>query len=155
MHNMAEVIAFNEANAATVLPHFGQELMLGAQATGDSTRKAYRAALAHNLRKSRKDGIDQVVRQHKLDALVVPTDGPAWQIDLVNGDCSSWDGSSSRPAAVAGYPHITVPAGYVHGLPIGLSFFGRAWQEATLIKLAYAFEQLTQVRQPPQFLAQV
>ena len=94
-----------------------------------------------------------MLKKHRLDALVVPSGGPAWVIDLVNGDASNWDMESTAPAAVAGYPHITVPADYVFGLPVGISFFAKAWQEPTLIKLAYAFEQATHVRQAPQFLA--
>nr|MDQ3005571.1 amidase family protein [Chloroflexota bacterium] len=117
--------------------------------------KKYRAALAKNQRLSRKDGIDAAMRKYKLDAIVVPSGGPAWMIDLANGDALNWDMESTSPAAVAGYPHITVPAGYVFGLPVGISFFAKAWQEPTLIKFAYAFEQATQIRKQPKFLPTV
>jgi len=114
--------------------------------------KKYRDALAKNLRLTRKEGIDAAMRKHKLDALIVPSGGPAWLIDLVDGDSDNWDMESTSPAAVAGYPHITVPAGHIFGLPVGISFFAGAWQEPTLIKLAYAFEQATQLRRQPRYL---
>ncbi len=153
MRTMEDVIKFNEENAARVMPYFGQEHLIIAQQKGPLSSKAYREALARNRRLTRAAGIDAVMKKYRLDALVVPSGGPAWVIDLVNGDASTWDMESTAPAAVAGYPHITVPAGYVFGLPVGISFFARAWQEPTLIKLAYAFEQTTRVRQTPQFLA--
>lgn len=152
VRNMAEVIAFNEAQRERVLKYFGQEHMTIAQNLGPSTHKAYRAALARGRKLARQIGIDATMKRHKLDAIAVPSGGPAWLIDLVNGDCGNYDGEATTPAAVAGYPHITVPMGFVFGLPIGLSLFARAWQEPTLIKLAYAFEQITQVRRPPQYL---
>ena len=127
--------------------------MTTAQAKGPLTSKPYRQALAQNHRRIRQQGINIPLRKHRLDAIVVPSGGPAWLIDLVNGDALNSDVESTSPAAVAGYPHITVPAGYIHGLPVGLSFFAKAWQEPTLIKLAFAFEQATKVRQPPQFAA--
>src|SRR5439155_16213248 len=134
------------------LPFFGQEIMAMAQKKGPLTEQKYLQELAKNHRLSRALGIDAVMTKHKLDALVAPTSGPAWLIDLVNGDSFGGDSSSpSTVAAVAGYPHITVPAGYVRGLPVGLSFFGRAWSEPTLIKLAYAYEQATKHRRPPTF----
>ena len=152
VHSMEDVIKFNEENENVVLPYFGQEHMLAAQKKGPLTEKKYKNALAKNLRLTRKEGIDAVMSKHKLDAIIVPSGGPAWTIDLVNGDAINWDMESTSPAAVAGYPHITVPAGFVFGLPVGISFFGKAWQEAKLIQYAYAFEQATQYRRQPRYL---
>ena len=152
VHSMGDVIKFNEENNDTVMPYFGQEHMVTALAKSSLSDKKYRDALAKNHLYARTKGIDATMRKHKLDAIVVPSGGPSWMIDLVNGDSSNWDMESTSPAAVAGYPHITVPAGYVFGLPVGLSFFAKAWQEPTLIKFAYAFEQATQLRRTPRFL---
>ena len=149
--SMADVIAFNEAHAAQVMPYFGQERMLQAQAKGPLSDEAYLNALAASKRLAGAEGIDQALAAQQLDAIVAPTTGPAWLIDLVNGD--HYGGSCTTPAAVAGYPHITVPAGFVFGLPVGLSFFAGAWSEPTLLRLAYAFEQATQAWRAPQFLA--
>ena len=149
---MQDVINFNEENKERVMPYFGQEHMSTAQEKPSLSDKKYRAALAKNQRLSRKDGIDATMRKYKLDAIVVPSGGPAWMIDLANGDAINWEVESTSPAAVAGYPHITVPAGYIFGLPVGISFFAKAWQEPTLIKFAYAFEQATQIRRQPKFL---
>ena len=150
--SMADVVKFNEENKTRVLQYFGQEHMLAAQEKTNLRDKKYREALAKNLLLTRKNGIDATMKKYKLDVIVVPSGGPAWMIDLVNGDSINWDMESTSPAAVAGYPHITVPAGYIFGLPVGISFFAKAWQEPTLIKLAYAFEQATEVRKPPEFL---
>ena len=152
VHSLEDVIEFNEENSHRVMPYFGQEHMIIAQETKSLRDKKYRDALAKNLRLTRKEGIDAAIRKHKLDAIVVPSGGPAWLIDLVDGDSKNWDMESTSPAAVAGYPHITVPAGFVFGLPVGLSFFAGAWQEQTLIKFAYAFEQATQYRRQPRYL---
>jgi amidase len=147
--SLKELIDFNERNRAREMPYFGQELFIRAEAKGALTSREYRAALAKNLLLSRAQGIDAVMMKHRLDALVAPTGGPPWTTDLINGD--HFSGASSTPAAVAGYPNINVPAGYVYGLPVGISFFGRAWSEPTLIKLAYAFEQATKHRTAPKF----
>jgi amidase len=152
VHSLEDVIKFNEENSHKVLPYFGQERMISANEKGSLRDKKYREALAKNLRLTRKEGIDAAMRKHKLDALIVPSGGPAWLIDLVDGDSENWDMESTSPAAVAGYPHITVPAGLIFGLPVGISFFAGAWQEPTLIKLAYAFEQATQLRRQPRYL---
>jgi amidase len=150
VHTLKDVIDFNERNRSKEMPYFGQDTFIQAEAKGPLTEKAYLDALETNHRMSRKEGIDAIMDQHKLDALVCPTAGPAWITDLVDGDHASGD-SSSAPA-VAGYPHITVPAGFTFGVPFGISFFGRAWSEPTLIKLAYAYEQATKARKAPQFL---
>jgi amidase len=152
VHSMEDVIKFNEENSDKVMPYFGQEHMMTAQEKPSLGDKKYKDALAKNHLYARTRGLDAAIRKHKLDALVMPSGGPSWVIDLINGDSSNWDMESTSPAAVAGYPHITVPAGYVFGLPVGLSFVGKAWQEPTLIKFAYAFEQATQLRRMPRFL---
>ena len=132
------------------MPYFGQELFVKSEARGPLTSKEYVEALEKNHRLARTQGIDAVMDKFRLDALVAPTGGPAWTTDLVNGDHGA--GGSSDAAAVAGYPNISVPTGFIFGLPVGISFFGRAWSEPTLIKLAYAFELATHQRRPPRFL---
>ncbi len=150
VHSLSEVIEFNEKHKDREMMYFGQDLLIKAEAKGPLTEKAYLDALKQNIKLSREDGIDAVLRKHKLDALIAPTGGPAWPTDWVNGD--HFTGGYSSASAVAGYPHITVPAGYVYGLPVGLSFFASAYSEPTLIKLAYAFEQATKARRTPKFL---
>lgn len=150
VRTLEDLIAFNEAHADEELRYFGQELFLLAQQKGPLTDEAYRKALEKNRRLGRQDGIDAVMEQYQLDAIVAPTGSPAWKIDLINGD--HFLGASSSPAAIAGYPLITVPAGYAFGLPVGITFMGRAYSEPTLIRLAYAFEQATKVRKPPKLL---
>ncbi|HEV7857911.1 MAG TPA: amidase [Pyrinomonadaceae bacterium] len=150
VHSLKEIIEFNDRNAAREMPYFGQDIMIKAEAKGPLTSKDYLKALKDNHTLSRTEGIDAVMNKNKLDAMVAPTGGPPWPTDLLNGD--HFTGGFSTPAAVAGYPHITVPAGYLHGLPFGISFFGRAYSEPVLIKLAYAYEQATHFRRPPQFL---
>jgi amidase len=150
---MADVIAFNDKHAAREMPYFAQEHLLAAESKAGLDTREYKDALANNLRYAREEGIDQVMKEHKLDALVAPTGGPAWLTDYINGD--HYGGSFSSPAAVAGYPHITVPAGYARGLPVGISFVGGAYSEATLIAMAYAYEQATLHRRAPTFPASV
>ncbi|MGZ8293598.1 MAG: amidase [Telluria sp.] len=151
--NMADVIAFNLRHRGREMPYFEQEHLVRSQAKEGLDSREYLDALANNHRYAREEGIDQVLREHKLDALVAPTGGPAWLTDFVNGD--HYGGSFSSPAAVAGYPHVTVPAGYVRGLPVGLSFVGTAWTDAALIRMAYAYEQATLHRKAPRFAPKV
>jgi len=145
--SLERLMEFNKAHAAEEMPYFEQELFEKAQAKGPLSDSAYKKALAMNHKLSRADGIDAVLRKHRVDAIVAPTAGPAFLIDNVNGDHDT--GGCSPPAAVAGYPHITVPAGFVRGLPVGISFFGAAWNESGLLKLAFAFEQGTHARKKP------
>jgi amidase len=149
IRSLADVIAFNRAHAAQELPHFGQELMEQAQAKGPLTEQAYLDARAACLKVTRAEGIDALLAKHKVDALVSLTNGTAWLIDPVNGD--AYTGGSSSPAAVAGYPSVTVPTGDYRGLPVGISFYGAAWTEARLLALAADFEAVTQARKEPGF----
>jgi amidase len=151
--SLKAVIDFNEANRAKEMPYFGQDVFIKAQAKGPLSEKEYTDALAANHRLARAEGIDAVMDQFHLDAIVAPSGAPAWLTDLVDGDHDL--GESSNAAAVAGYPNITVPAGFISGLPVGISFFGRAWTEPVLLGIAYSFEQASKARRPPQFLARV
>jgi amidase len=153
VRTLEDIIAFNEHNRQKEMPYFGQDLFLKAQAKGPLTEKEYVDALAKNHQLARTEGIDALMDKYHLDAIVAPTGGPAWLTDLINGDHSA--GGSSNAAAVAGYPNINVTAGFLSGLPVGISFFGRAWSEPTLIKLAHSFEQVTKARQAPRFLSSV
>ena len=150
-HNsLADLIRANEFMKDREMPYFGQEIFEMAQEKGPLSDKKYRDALAKNHLLSREKGIDAAMAKHKVDAIVAPTGGPAWTTDLVNGD--HFSGGSSSPAAVSGYPAVTVPAGFVRGLPVGVTFFGRKWSEPVLIKFAYAFEQATKARRAPKFM---
>jgi amidase len=146
---LGELIEWNEHHRASEMPWFGQELFEQAESRGALTSEVYLNALTRCRRSARDEGIDAVLGEHGLDALVAPTSSPAWMTDLVNGDHHT--ASFSTPAAVAGYPHLTVPAGFVHGLPVGLSFVGPAWSEACLIGLGYSFERVAQARRAPTF----
>ena len=148
---LKEIIEFNEKNSSKEMPYFGQDTFLKSEEKGPLTTQEYIDAVAKARDLARKEGIDATMDKNNLDALVGPTGGPAWLTDHINGD--SFGGGSSSTAAVAGYPNITVPAGFVHGLPVGISFFGRAWSEPVLLRVAYAFEQATKVRKSPGFAA--
>jgi amidase len=150
---LEKLIAFNEQHRQEEMPYFEQDLFSESQERGTLNDVPYLTALTGNRRLARAEGIDAVLRKFKVDAIVAPTTGPAWLIDWVTGDHDT--GGCSTPAAVAGYPHITVPAGFVHGLPVGISFFGTAWSEPVLLKLAFAFEQATKARRPPRLLKTV
>jgi amidase len=153
VHTLKDIIDFNDRNRPKEMPYFGQDLFLKAEAKGPLSEKAYLDALEKNHQLTRTEGIDATMDKYHLDAIVAPTGGPAWITDLVNGDHVA--GGSSNAAAVAGYPNINVTAGFISSLPVGISFFGRAWSEPTLIRVAFAFEQATKARQAPRFLATI
>jgi len=148
--SLANLIAFNAEHAAEELAYFGQEIFIKAQAKGDLTEDPYLTALATGQRQAREDGIDAVMAEHRLDALVMPTAAPACKIDLIDGDHIL--GGSAGPAAIAGYPSLSVPAGNAHGLPVGLTFMGRPLSESKLIRLAYAYECASAARTPPEYV---
>ena len=150
MKSLADVIAFNDAHAKEEMPHFGQDILVAAEAKGPLTDKEYLEAKAKARRLSRTEGLDTVIGKHRLDAIIAPSGGPAWLTDLINGD--SGTGGSSGPAAVAGYPSVTVPMAFVRGLPVGVSFIGKAWSEGPLLGMAYAYEQRTKARRAPEYL---
>jgi amidase len=150
VRSLADIVAWNERHRDRELAWFGQDLLEKAAAKGPLTDRAYRRAHARARRLAREEGLDAVLGKHRLDALVAPTVGPAWVIDALNAEPSLV--SSSTPPAVAGYPAVTVPAGQVHGLPVGITFMGPAWSEPRLLALAYAYEQATRHRRPPRFL---
>jgi amidase len=151
--SLADLIAFNEKHRDREMPYFDQDQFIKAEARGPLSSRAYRDLVVKLNRAAKQDGIDRAMHENKLDALVAPTDSPAWPTDYVLGDHSL--ASTPTPAAVAGYPHITVPAGQIYGLPVGLSFFGAPRTELKLIRYAYAFEQATNARKPPQYLTTV
>lgn len=152
MKTLKDLIDFNNQNADKEMPYFGQEIFLKAQEKGNLDDRAYRLALLQSKVLTQEQGIDAVMDKDKLDAVFAPSNSPSWMVDLVSGDCGSGYVGSSSLAAVSGYPNITVPAGFLSELPIGVSFFGRAFSEPTLIKIAYAFEQATKARKTPKFL---
>jgi amidase len=152
VRTLAEVIEFNEQNADLEMPYFGQERMYDSQARGPLTDPEYLEARRTIQRNTREEGIDRLVLEHRLDALVAPTRDPAWPTDHIMGDRLG-GGSSAGPAAIAGYPDISVPMGFISGLPVGVSFFGPAWSEPTLLRIAYAYEQATNHRRAPTFAA--
>ena len=147
---LKDIIEFNDKNREKEMPYFGQDFFLKSEEKGPLSSKEYIEALEKNHQLARKEGIDATMDKHNLDAMVGPTGGPAWLTDHLDGD--HFGGGTSGAAAVAGYPNVTVPAGFIFGMPVGISFFGRAWSEPVLIRLAYAFEQATKVRKPPKFL---
>jgi amidase len=147
---LKDIIEFNDKNHEKEMPYFGQDFFLKSEEKGPLSSKEYIEALEKNHQLARKEGIDATMDKHNLDAMVGPTGGPAWLTDHLDGD--HFGGGSSGAAAVAGYPNVTVPAGFIFGMPVGISFFGRAWSEPVLIRLAYSFEQATKVRKPPKFL---
>jgi amidase len=155
LRTLADVVAFNDREAEREMRWFGQEVMHEALGKGNLKSAEYRSALRRSKRLAGPEGIDAALKKHKLDALVALTQSPAWPIDLLNGDSWAAGFSSSSPAAVAGYPNVTVPAGFVHGLPMGISFFASAWQDARVLALAHAFEQAHSARRPPRFLATI
>ena len=148
LRTLADIIEFNERHAEAAMPYFGQDWFLAAEEKGGLDEPAYRAALKAVKRLSGPEGIDAALADHRLDCLLAPTIGAAWSIDLVNGDHRT--PCSSSPAALAGYPSVTVPAGFLHGLPVGVSFFAGADQDAKLIGFVYAFERMTQIHRPPE-----
>jgi amidase len=153
VRSLEEVIAFNEAHADAVMPYFRQELLVMAQEKGGLDEEAYLSARAECVRRSRDEGIDRALGEHALDAIVAPTTAPAWVTDPIDGDRIL--GLCSSPAAMAGYPHVTVPAGFVHGLPVGLSLFAGAYDDAKLLAYAHAFEGATRARRAPTFAERV
>lgn len=152
MKTLADLIKFNEENKDKEMPYFGQDIFIQAEAKPNTEDRAYRLALLQSKVMTQDQGIDAVIKKDNLDAIFAPSNSPTWMIDLVSGDCGSGYVGSSNFAAVAGYPNITVPAGFINELPIGVSFFGGAFTEPKLIKIAYAFEQATKARKPPKFL---
>ena len=149
--NLDDLIKFNKDNAAKEMPYFGQATFEASAKKGDLSTKEYLDAKETCRKYAREEGIDKAMDDNKLDAIIAPSNAPTWPVDLINGDCFSGYINSSAMPAVAGYPNITVPAGFARELPIGISFFGRAWSEPTLIKFAYAFEQATKARKPPKY----
>ena len=149
---LADLVAYNDAHADTEMPYFGQEIFISCEKRGPLTDKEYLDARAKCVDLTRTKGIDATMDKHKLDAMMGPSGGPAGIVDLVTMTGGGGGGGSSQFPAVSGYPHITVPAGHSYGLPMGISFFGRAWSEATLIRIAYAFEQATKARREPEFI---
>ena len=147
--SMEEIIEFNKRNADKEMPWFDQEIFELAQSKGDLTSEEYLNALKDSKIFAGKEGIDAAIEEHQLDAIIAQTNGPAWTIDWINGD--HFSGGSSSPAAISGYPNVTVPMGFIKGLPVGISFFGKAWSEPKLLKIAYAFEQATKHRKLPEF----
>jgi amidase len=153
VRTLKDIIDFNERNKQQEMPYFGQDLFIKAEAKGPLTEKTYLDTIEKNHQLARTEGIDATMDKYRLDAIVAPTGGPGWLTDLINGD--HFGGGSSNAAAVAGYPNINVTAGSISGLPVGISFFGRAWSEPTLIRLAFSFEQATKARQAPRFLSTI
>lgn len=150
IRSLEELIKFNEDHADKEMPYFGQEILIAAQEKGDLNAEEYKKALAHVLKSNGPEGIDLVMNKYKVDAMIAPTGAPSWPTDVINGD--NYMGGSSSPAARSGYPNITVPMGFIHHLPVGISFFAEAFSEAKLISFAYAYEQATKHRKAPKFI---